>query len=68
MICANKMHALPNNAAPSKVICSLKDFSPKYIKSYSEESQIFVQVFKKITFKVVTVNVHKSVFYIHQSM
>lgn len=47
MICANKMHALPNNAAPSEVICSLKDFSPKYIKSYSEEPQIFVQVFKR---------------------
>ena len=60
MICANKMHALPNNAAPSEVICSLKDFSPKYIKPYSEEPQIFVQVFK--TFKVVIVNVHKPVF------
>lgn len=47
MICANKMHALPNNAAPSEAICSLKDFSPKYIKSYSEEPQIFVQVFKR---------------------
>lgn len=47
MICANKMHALPNNAAPSEVICSLKDFSPKYIKPYSKEPQIFVQVFKR---------------------
>lgn len=47
MICANKMHALSNNAAPSEVICSLKDFSPKCIKHYSEEPQIFVQVFKR---------------------